>query len=227
MLLPIPVVGVESGPQWATDIDNCLTIIDAHDHSPGYGVQITPAGLNINGPLAFNTNAATTLLSAQFVSQMTSPLAASSIYVVNGNLFYRNSAGTEVQITTGGSIVGTAGSIAGLVSPASATYVSGSSTFVWQSNTFTPANMDVASIVLRNLVANSNGLTLEAPAAMAVSYSLVLPQLPVGATKIMTLDTSGNMAAITSIDGTTLVNTSNVIGVANGSIGATQLSSAF
>jgi hypothetical protein len=224
--MPVPVVGVDPGPDWAVQIDNCLTIIDGHDHSPGYGVKINPAGIDINGPLSFNTNSATTLLSAQYVSQMTTLVGASSTYVVNGDLYYNNGAGVPVQLTSGGSIVGAAGSIAGLVSPASASYVSGSSTFVWQSNAFTPANMDMASITLRNLIANSNGLTLEAPAAMGVSYTLVLPALPVGGTRLMTLDTSGNMAANTTIDNVTLTNVGGVIGVPASGITDTQIAPA-
>src|ERR1035437_7435053 len=227
MLMPVPGVGVTSGPQWATDIDNCLTIIDFHDHSPGYGVQINRAGININGPLTFNSNSATTLLSAQFVSQMSGVVGASELYVLNGDLYYNNGAGTPVQVTVGGSIVGTTGSISGLVSPASASYVSGDQALLFKAHATTYASINVADVILHLHTSGSNGLTLSPPAPMSLSYTLTLPIKPVSATSFMTMDTSGFMYTNTTIDGVTLVNTSNVIHVGAGSIGSTQLSTAI
>src|ERR1700679_1108559 len=92
MLLREPIVGVEIGPQWATDLNNCLNIIDIHDHSPGYGVQITPAGMDINTSLSFQGNAAVSLLSTNFISQASNIVANAALNVVGGNLWYNNGA---------------------------------------------------------------------------------------------------------------------------------------
>lgn len=225
MLLPVPAVGIDPGPQWATDINSCLTILDQHDHTSGNGVQITPAGLNINTDLPFINNNITDARSVRFFPQTTALVGATDIgcaYELNGDFYYNNSSGVAVQITNGSSLAGATGSISGLVAPASATYVAIGTTFVWKSAATVSANMDAGSIILRNLTASSKGLTLSPPAAMGADYTVTLPALP-GSQKIMTMDAAGAMAAPYTIDGTTLTINTNVIGVLAGGIGTTQL----
>lgn len=211
MLLPIPVVGTDPGPQYATDINSCLTLIDGHNHTPGYGVAIPTDGLNINSDLTFNNFNAVSIKSVRFQSQG-SPLAGATdlgcVYESGVDLWYNDGNGNQIQITSGGALAGTPGSISGLVSPASASYVALSETFVWQSDALTPANMDFASAILRNLSASSKGLTLQPPAAMAADYSITLPTLP-ASQKIVTMDASGVMAAAWVPDGTSITVTAN------------------
>jgi hypothetical protein len=214
-----PIVGQDPGPTYAENINASLVLIDQHDHTAGKGVQLTPSAFNINSDMAFGGNNATNLRSVRFNNQV-APLALAGdvgcIYESGGNFYYNNSAGTAVQITSGGSIVGTAGSITGLPSgTASASYAAG--TFIWQSATSTSAVMDFGSAILRNNVANSKGLTLNPPNAMAADYSLTLPSLPIS-TKIMSLDTSGNMTAQYSVDNSTIEISSNLLQVKDGGI---------
>lgn len=197
MGLVVPTVGVEIGPDWATDLNASLDIIDGHNHSAGQGVQVTPDGLNINSDLSFIGNNAISLRSTRF-SPESSPISGVSdlnaLSVSGVDLYYRDGSGNSIRMTQGGSIVGTSGSITGLVSPASATYIPGTQTFVWQSAAVTPANMDFASAIFRNLSASSKGLTLSPPNAMASDYTLTLPALP-ASTSIITVTSSGTMAA--------------------------------
>jgi hypothetical protein len=72
--------------------------------------------------------------------------------------------------------------------------------------------MDGGSFIFRNISANSNGVTLAAPAALASDYNLVLPQLP-ASTKIMALDSSGNMSAPYAVDNSSIEISSNTIQV--------------
>ena len=215
MNLPVPIVGQDPGPQFATDVNSCLTLIDAHDHSAGYGVPVTPNGLNISTDLPFNGNNATLLRSSRYVSQsavFTDPTDIRCVYVVGADLYYNDGVGNNVRITQSGTVAGTPGSISNLTPPASAAYVSADSAFVFQSAANTPANIDGASFVLRNLVANSNGLTLNPPNAMGADYSITLPSLP-GATKIMTIDAAGNIGSVLDVDNATLEIPSNVLQV--------------
>lgn len=209
MNLPVPIAGVDPGPDYALNINNALTLIDTHDHSSGKGVPVTPAGLNINSNLPFNNNNLITVRSIRWQVQGAAISGASDIgccYVVGVDLYYNDVSGNQVRITQGGSVAGSTGSISGLSSPASASYVSGSSTFVWQSGVSTPANLDAASVILRNLSASSNGLTLSAPTSLASNYSITLPTLP-SAQSFVTLDNSGNMAApIATAQGITRAN---------------------
>lgn len=206
MSMPIPVVGVDPGPQWAIDVDNCLLIIDGHNHSPGQGNLITPAGLSINADLTFGNNNATFLRSVRFQSQG-SPLSGIAdlgcLYESGVDLYYNDGSGNQIRLTQSGSIVGTSGSISGLVPPASASYNSGTATFIFQSAANTPANVDGASFLFRNLVASSKALTLNPPAAMGANFSLTLPNIP-ASQMFMTLDNAGNMSAPWAVDNSTL-----------------------
>lgn len=215
MNLPIPQVGVEPGPDWATDINDSLTIIDSHDHSTGSGVQITPDGLNINSDLTMGQNNLIDIKSLR-LSEQNTPLAGSSdltcLYASGVDLYFNDGNGNQIQVTQNGGIAGSPGSISNLTSPASASYVAADSTFVWQSDTNVAANLDAGSLVLRNLTVNSKGLTLSPPNSMAANYSLVLPALPVSQ-KFMALDASGNMSAPWAVDNSTIVIAANIVKV--------------
>lgn len=194
MNLIVPGVGVTSGPQYASDLNDSLNIIDQHDHTPGSGVLITPLGLNISSDLTFLSNNATALRSTRFIAQ-SSPLSLSSdlgcVYVAGVDLYYNDATGNQVRITQNGGVAGAVGSISNLTSPASALYVSGNSTFVWQSNTSIAANLDAGALIMRNLTPNSTySLTLTPPAALSTDYTLTLPNLP-GSTLPLQLSATG------------------------------------
>lgn len=215
MNLVVPTVGVDPGPDWATNLNSSLTLIDQHNHSSGSGVPITPAGLSISSDLTFLSNNATNLRSVRLQPQA-SPLAQPAdlgcLYEVGVDLYYNDGSGNQVRLTQSGSVAGVSGSISNLTAPASASYVSGNQTFVWQSAANTPANMDFGFAIFRNNVANSKGLSLFPPNAMTSDYSLILPNLP-SVTNIMTLDPSGNMGASLNVDNSTLQIASNQIQV--------------
>lgn len=197
MNLSLPVVGVQFGPQYASNINDALTLVDSHDHTPGFGVQITPAGLNINSTLTINNNLITNIAGLTLTAQSVTP-GISTVYESGNDLFFVDRLGNNIQITQNGGIAGSPGSISNLTSPASAAYISGSSTFVWQSNTNIAANMDFGSAILRNLSPNSTfGLTLQPPAALSSNFALTLPTVP-GNISFLQIDTSGVITAQTA-----------------------------
>lgn len=203
MSLPVPIVGVDPGPDWANNYNSALSILDQHNHSSGSGVQIAQTGIRLtaNGTtfdsLNFNTSNAYGLRSAKFINQA-SPLALStdvgSLYESGSNLYFNNGAGVAVQITSGNSIVGTAGSISGLPSgTASAAYAGG--IFTFQSATSTPAGLSVGPIAIGQQVASPQQITIQSPNSLAASYSLTLPMaLPVS-TSFLLSDSAGNISA--------------------------------
>lgn len=242
MNLPIPVVGGEPGPDYAQDVNNSLTLLDRHDHSSGSGVQVTPAGLNINSDLSFQGSNLTLVRSVNFQVQPAALSGAADVgcmYEVGDDLYYNDGSGNQIRITQGGAVAGTPGSIANLVSPASATYVSAASIFVFQSDANTAANLDIRSLKLRNSTASSNALTLSPPAAMGANYSLTLPSVP-GTLQVVNLDASGNMGTISydgvgqamSATGADAIGASmsstgaNAVGVAMGATGANAVAAA-
>lgn len=200
MNLPVPGVGTEPGPQYASDINNCLTIIDGHDHTPDSGVPITPSALNINADLLMNNQNLITARSVRFTPQgapISNPTDLGAIYESGVDLYYNDGSGNQIRITQSGGIAGTPGSIANLTPPASASYVAGNQTFVWESAALTPANMDFASAILRNLTVSSFGLTLSPP-TLASDYTITLPQLP-SSTLPLFISSSGAMGTQSAV----------------------------
>lgn len=53
---PLPTVGVTTGPTWASTVNEVLTLVEGHGHTGTDEVQVTPPGMNINGPLSFHNN---------------------------------------------------------------------------------------------------------------------------------------------------------------------------
>lgn len=199
MNLPVPIVGSDPGPTWASDLNSCLALIDSHTHTSGSGVQITPSGMNISGDLSMSNNNLTLCRSTRYQVQGSTLSASADVgctYVTGVDLYYRDVSGNNVRITQSGGVAGSPGSIGSLSSPATATYVSANATFVWQSDANTSANLDCASLLIRNLVASSYALTLAPPNAMGANYTLTLPSVP-AQTNVMTLDASGSMGSIT------------------------------
>lgn len=209
MNLTIPTVSTTFGPEYAVEVNSSLTTIDAHDHSTGSGVPITPSGMNINSDFTFNANNAIQLRSTRFSAQTTPlslPADVGALYVAGVDLYYNDVNGNQIRVTQSGGIAGSPGSITNLTSPATATYVSASTKFVWQSGVNLAADLDFRSALLRNASASSFALTLNPPAAMGGNFSLTLPSLP-GSTSFVLLDASGNFgASIPSANGITRQN---------------------
>lgn len=201
MGMPIPTVSVDPGPDWATNIDASLNIVDSHNHSSGQGVQIGPSGMNMNADLPMNNNNLTTARSVRFQPQ-TPPIAASSpdlgcLYESGVDLYYNDGSGNQIRITSGGTVSGSSGTITGLPSgTASASYSAG--TFTWQSATSTPATMNSGPLIIGNQIANSPTVTISPNVSIGSDYNFILPAALPGSTDYTTLDNSGNLSYNTS-----------------------------
>jgi len=184
-------------------------------------VPISPSGMSINSDLSFMNNNATILRSSRYfanVSPLALPADIGCVYVAGVDLYFNDVNGNQIRITQTGSVAGSAGTITGLPSgTASAAYNAGSSTFIFQSATVTPANIDGGSYILRNLVANSKGLTLNPPNAMAADYSITLPSLP-AVTNFMTMTAGGIIGAAANVDNSTIQFSTNTLSVKDGGI---------
>lgn len=226
MNLIVPVVSQTIGPEYASQVNESLDLVDQHDHSTGQGVPITPDGLSISSDLPFNSNNATLLRTTRFSAQ-SSPLSTGSnsadvgcVYVSGSDLYYNDTSGNQVRLTQSGGVAGSPGSITNLTSPASAAYVSATQSFVWQSNTNVAANLDARSVIFRNSTVSSFGVSVDAPAGLATDYNLVLPNLP-AATAFVTLDASGNLSgSIATANGITRSNLAAVGQVVSSSSGS-------
>lgn len=228
MSLIVPTVGAEPGPTYALDINSSLSLIDQHDHSAGKGVPITPSGLAITADLSFQSNNAISLRSTRFSIQ-SAPLALGTdlncLYDVSGNLYFNDGIGNQIQITSNGGVNSGNGNITDLTPPAALTYVSATPAFVATSSPTVPANFDGGSLTIRRITANSNGVTLTAPASLPSNYSLTFPSALPASQKIATIDNSGNIAANYVVDNSTIGVSGNNLEVKAGGITSTQLAS--
>jgi hypothetical protein len=199
MNLPIPVPGVDPGPDYANNINSCFSLIDQHNHASGNGVQINPSGININNDLPFNNNNATLLRSVRFSVQPSALSLATDlgcIYVSGVDLWYNDENGNQIKITSGGVVNATSSGISS--GTATASFIAG--VLVVNSSSSSPANIQAGSLLMGNSGSLANFLTLSPP-TLSSSYTLTLPTVPVGSTAFMTLDTSGNMGASVSTSG--------------------------
>lgn len=204
MSLPIPVPTVDTGPDWANNLNGCLNTIDAHTHNSGSGVQVTPSGLNLNADVTFLTNNAIALRSVRFNANL-APLALAAdlgcLYESGVDLYYNDGNGNQIRITQSGSVAGASGTITGLPSgTASAAFSAGTGTFIFQQATSTAANMDAGTLIVRYPgsypTPSGNYIAIQAPSALSSGYALTLPSLP-AQTNVVTLGTSGILSSIT------------------------------
>src|SRR5260370_38157838 len=123
-----------------------FSVLGSHNHTPGQGLQIPSAGLNINADFGINNFNLTTLRSSRFTSQAAALSGSTDIgcvYVAGGDLWFNNGSGAQVQLTSGSTInVASVGGISGLGgTTGAATYNSSLGTFILSQNANLAANM--------------------------------------------------------------------------------------
>lgn len=222
LLLPIPTVTL--GPLYANELNNALTFVDSHNHTAGQGVPVPAIGLNINADLPINGNNLTIIRSSRYQDQP-SPLSLVSditcIYSSGGNLYWNNASGAQVQITAGAAL--NAASIGGIggdytTSGASLFYLTLTKTFYFTQAANTAANLDGGSVTIREPVLNAKGITLASPTALAADYSITLPTGLPAFTGIVTMTSSGNLAAIDAADETSLTQVAGILSIKTGGV---------
>lgn len=223
MNLPVPVVSTDPGPDWANNLNSCINAIDSHTHAPGYGVAITPSGLNINEDLPMGNNSLTGLESSVYQAQ-SSLTTLKAVYVSGVDLYYNDGSGNTIRITQSGSVAGASGTITGLPSgTASASYQSVGGTFRFQSATNTAANIDGATIIVREQAASTNGISIKSPTSLGANYDLTLPTGTPAATKIVQMTSAGALSAALGTDNSTIEISANNLQVKNAGITAAKL----
>jgi len=235
MNLPVPQASVDAGPAWAQNTQSSLTIIDSHNHSPGSGVPINPAGININSALTMAQNDLIQTRTVRFyipsgLIASTSPDVGCIFASPSGELIYNDTTGHQVQITNNGSVAGVAGSITNLTAPASVVFTSGGTSGVYKFNQAVgvAGNLDSGAHIIRYPGSaptwTGNGVAIQANAALATQYTLTLPaSLPV-ATSFLQVDPTGNVISQVALDNITLNQTAgNKIQIAPGGVNSAQI----
>lgn len=210
MNLTLPTASSTPGPTYATQNNAAFTVIDAHNHTSGSGVQLGSAALDIDADLPLNDFNLTLIRTSRYYNQSTSLTLGTDlncIYVKDGELYYIDASGNQVQVTAAGSVnVAGTGNITGMGgTSATATYTSASSKFSFLSAALTPAVMQLGPLVLSTNAASQNTVTITPPNSLAASYTLTLPTGLPASTAFVNVDNTGALGtALYTTVGTTI-----------------------
>lgn len=195
MLLELPEVSETIGPTWASMLNTALEAIDEHTHATDSGVKITPAGMNINATLEINSQDITEVNSLSLDTRASAPSTLRALYSKSGDLYYKNTSGTEVQVTNAGTIAGTPGSITNLGDGGSSAVFSDlNEDFTWYFTGTRLAAMNMGDIRLYPFdgsAAYTNFVTLKSPTSLASSYSITMPGTAPAQSGVWSVNTSG------------------------------------
>jgi hypothetical protein len=206
---------------WDTIMNStCWPVLGAHSHTPGDGVPIRSAALQINADVSWSSGGSnfsiTDLKAIDFtpVAPATVSALASALYVSSSdsNLYFRNQSGTAVKITDGstlnisivGGITGDYASVGAALSydDASDTYLckQEQSLSVRQYGKIAHSDIKLFEYKAAGVTpVPSNSVTMKSPAALAASYSLTLFTAVPASQQIVQLDASGNLFATNTI----------------------------
>lgn len=210
---PLPVVGTTPRSTWAEllidALDELRTTLDA---------KVTPAGMDINANLSFRSGAtfyaATDINYVSFHTQ--TALLDDGVYpgVVykgpDGELYYNDDAGNQVQLSSGGSVAAAAGNISGTgygASGVEVAWVAADVAYEFRSGSGTDdfADGKFDDVYLND--GSGNFLRIAAP-SMGADYSLTLPSaVPAANGALVQMATSGALTASNSV---TLASNANI-----------------
>lgn len=205
MLLVQPSENGDAGT-WDTILTALFALIDAHDHSTGKGVTVKTAGISINADLAFSSGgnffAAKDLkavdlnpTAASGITSYSSALFANS--TDSNNLYFRNSAGTNVRITNGSSLDITAsGGIAGdyIATGAEVAYSDSGKEYTFKQkdpDNFWAALRSGPLRIAQLDTTESVYVEVIAPAALGGSYTITLPTAAPSAERPLSMSSAG------------------------------------
>lgn len=176
---------------WGTKLNNYLQAIE-----DAVEAQVPISAVDFNGDVDVNSQVLinTEAVRLENLSATRSGVSnVGEVYEVNGDLYYNNSSGVAIQITTGSSIVSGGGGFTGLTSPALAQYTSGSELFELFSNTSTTkyGKLSIGGLRLFEFSTGvSNYVELIVPTTSS-SVTFTLPNTVPASDEVLIMDSSG------------------------------------
>lgn len=213
MGLTLPTRGDAGAGGWGDTWDADAALIDAHDHTTGKGPRVPSAGLNIDADVPFSAlYAPTQLHRVQFSSVAGGDMSGAtnkSLFVSDGTggfvaneLYWRNSAGNSVQLTSGNSInTGLIGAIGGDYSTVGAqlNYEDSGKRYTFKEGTSDSNGWArLAAGDLRLYPFGGTGTFYvghAAPVGLAASYTATWPAVLPGSTQVLQLSNAGAITA--------------------------------
>lgn len=240
MNLTIPAVGVTIGPTWATDINASLNLIDAHDHSSGKGVQVTPSGMNISADLAIQSHNLTGIRSVRlqpYTSAGTFNATASDVGAlleISPDLYYRDANGNLIRLTISGGPNSGTGNISGLPSTptggAGIAWQNSQSTFQFTQDDGTAGgNADVGTLILRYAGSypspSGNYVAFQAPSSLATGYAFTVPATAPAASGAWLTSSTAGVLSYTNVDNSTVEISSATLRIKDSGVTGVKLNS--
>ena len=208
--MTLPSVSITAGPQWATELNAALTVVDEHDHTSGKGQRIVPAAININAELTFNDNP---LTDAGYLGMFNnpSPLASSilnTMYVSGGELYFNDGAGTALQLTDSGTPVSTNGFYGDYASTGTQTsYDDAAKLYSFKDSNTDPASIGLNRLFMENGLVGTPALSFTSDTdtgmylAAADDVRIVAAGADVAQFNASGLSVTGNIAVSGTVDG--------------------------
>lgn len=181
MNLILPIVGIEIGPDWASEINSAFNLIDTHDHTSAKGTRIPIAGISVNATLNMGDFGLSNVLNLGCKNNSVAISATTyknSVYVAAGELYYNDNSGNQIKLTSAGGInLSSIGQIGGdySTSTASVAYSTAGTTFTFTKDTGLYAKVNIGDLKVFEIVASGKYVEFKAPTSLAADYSLTLP----------------------------------------------------
>lgn len=198
MTIVTPTLGGDSGT-WDDKINAALELIDEHDHTPGKGVAVPVAGLDIDDNLPMGGFGLDDLGKISFATIATPSTGSLNIFVdANDNeLYWRSAGGVNVQLTNGASINMTlVGGIVGDYSTVGAevAYDDSDDRYTFKQQTGKWARIAAGPIRLYEYdTTDSVYLEMAIDGTLAASYTVIWPAAAPASAAQMRINPSGAM----------------------------------
>ncbi len=192
--ITLPTVGSTVGPDYATDINNAIqTIVDDVE------AKVLPDEIRVNADFSYSyagtAYGAVDVDRVSFTGKASLPSGGitESFFVYDGEAYYQDGSGNNVQLTSAGSVSAAAGNITTTGTPAYATngvqlqWAGGDLEYRFlDDGTNGHAGIVIKDVQLRN---GANSTTLES--AVTADYTLTLPTAAPGSTQLCQVASSG------------------------------------
>lgn len=199
--ITLPTVSVTAGPTWATSLNTALqAIITAVE------TRVVPSGLNINADVEFNGYEAEELGAAKFENKSSSFSGAThprSVYVRDGELYFNDSSGNEVKLTSSGQL--NAGGLGGIEGDYGSSYDASlyfddaTSTFRFLESAALRALIDCGQILLRESLTNGvYAVKLTSPAGLGADVTRTFLGTNPASTSLLQISAAGAESTTTS-----------------------------
>ena len=206
--LTLPVQGDAGAGLWDETQDANTALLDAHDHSSGKGVRITPAAININADLPLNSSWGITTANRISFASVAAPSTNKSVFVSDGSggltaneLYWRSNTGTNVKLTSGSAlnVAAFTGGIGGDYAAVGAAVAYDDAADRYTFKQESPGNWArLACGPVRLFEFNTSEsvyVEMAAPAALGASYTVTWPTAVPASTSALTMSSSGVVAA--------------------------------